>query len=267
MRNRHMFSYIGLVGLVLGWSLGMPGSLVAGGGLYPDLQTVVPKHLSIQNVQQREILRFTNGIANRGEGDWRMRPDFKPDETVAIQEILDAGRNIVKEAVVSTFEFHPRHNHWHIANVALFEVRGAKDDGTKGDWGGVVVNDLGQAQSIKTGVCLIDHYQLDANSPTGQRVYWECETSYQGISPGWADQYHQSLEGQQIDLTGAPERTYYLVSTANPYGTFLELDPRNNTAWVSFRLTRDSKGNPKITEIAHSPCDTPAMCGEQATNR
>jgi hypothetical protein len=81
------------------------------------------------------------------------------------------------------------------------------------------------------------------------------------------DQYHQSTEGQQIDITGAPVGMYYLVSTANPEGNFLETDTTNNTAWTSFQLTRDSKGNPKIAEIAHSPCDSPGMCGEQSTNR
>jgi len=243
--------------------------------LYPDLQTVVPKHLSIQNVQRGEILRFTNGIANRGDGRWQVRPDDHPEMdppvTIAIQQILDAAGNTVKEVVVSTFEFHPAHKHWHIANVALFEVRGARDDGRGGRWGGVVVNGDGQVQSIKTTSCLIDVYKLDDNAPNAPtsegRTYWDCDGELQGISVGWVDQYHHALEGQQINLTRVPEGVYYLVSTANPDGNFLEQDPKNNTAWVSFRLSRDSMGNPKITEIAHSPCDTPGMCGEQATNR
>ena len=102
----------------------------------------------------------------------------------------------VCEKQVGTFEFHPEHNHWHIGDVALFEVRKAKDNGTGGAWGKPFVNDRGQAQSIKTTFCLIDWYKLDDNSPTTERVYWECATSYQGISPGWVDQYHQELEGQ-----------------------------------------------------------------------
>jgi len=266
-RSRHIFLYIWLLGLVVGWSLVAPAPLIAQKGLYPDLQTVVPKHLSIQNMQQREILRVTNGIANRGAGPWQLRPEFKPDVTIARQEILDAAGNTVKEVVVSTFAFHPEHNHWHIESVALLEVRKARDDGTGGRWGGVVVNDLGQVQSIKTTFCLIDWYKLDDNAPTGDRTYWDCARDLQGISVGWVDQYHHSLEGQQIDITGALPGIYYLVSTVNPDGNFLEQDPKNNTAWVSFRLSRDSNGNPKITEIAHSPCDTPGMCGEQATNR
>ena len=98
-------------------------------------------------------------------------------------------------------------------------------------------------------------------------MYWDCFASYQGIQPGWVDQYHQSTDGQQIDITGLRVGVYYLKSIANPNGVFMETDTTNNSAWVSFRLTRDSQGNAQITEIAHSPCSSPGMCGEQATNR
>ena len=41
----------------------------------------------IMNQQQRDILRFSNGIANTGDGPWALRPDFQPTVTNAIQEI------------------------------------------------------------------------------------------------------------------------------------------------------------------------------------
>jgi hypothetical protein len=88
-----------------------------------------------------------------------------------------------------------------------------------------------------------------------------------GISPGWVDQYHQSLEDQKLDITGAEPGRYYLVSTANYAGTYLEADYTNNTAWQGFDLTRDSKGNPKIALAGHSPCETPGLCGVGAPNR
>lgn len=230
-------------------------------GLLPDMRTVVPRHLGVQNAHQREILRFSNGIANTGAGEWRMRPEFPLDNNThatqdAIQEIRDAAGNIVEEKTVSQFEFHEQHNHWHIAAVALFEVRSGSPTGRV--FGG---------NSIKTTFCLIDWYQLDTNSPTTDRVFFECAGAYQGISQGWVDQYHQATEGQQLDITGAPVGEYYLVSTANPDGIFIEADLTNNTAWTKFRLTRDSKGNPKVTELDHSPCDSPGLCGEQSTNR
>lgn len=45
-------------------------------GLLPDLRTVVPQHLQLVNDHQREVLRFSNAIANTGDGPWRMRPKF-----------------------------------------------------------------------------------------------------------------------------------------------------------------------------------------------
>jgi hypothetical protein len=106
------------------------------------------------------------------------------------------------------------------------------------------------------------------DSPTSQRTFWECQTSFQGIAVGWVDQYHQSLPGQTLDLTDVPNADdYYLVSTANYAGIFLEQDYTNNTAWVKFRLYRDSSGNRKVEVTDHSQCDSPGLCGVGAPNR
>ena len=239
------------------------------GGLLADLQTVVPKHLGLQNKQQRDVLRFTNGVANLGAGDFRMAPITDPDSgeiVSAQQEILDDSGAVVCADEVGEFVFHPEHNHWHISDVALYEVRVALDDGRGGDYGEVVANINDFANSIKTTFCLIDWYELDSNSNGKERVYFDCEAGLQGIQSGWVDQYHQALPDQNIDLTGVPEGDYYLLSTANPDGDYLESDYTNNSAWVSFRLQRGS-GNAKIIEIDHSPCSGPAMCGEQSLNR
>jgi Lysyl oxidase len=146
--------------------------------------------------------------------------------------------------------------------VALFEIRLANDDGKGGNYGDVFSN-----QSIKTTFCLIDVIKLDGNSNTGDRTYWDCFLdAHQGISAGWGDQYHQATEGQELEITGAKPGVYYLVSTANAEGTFLETTTANNTAWTSFRVTRDSKGNAKVSEVASSAC-TGALCGVQIPYR
>jgi hypothetical protein len=235
-----------------------------GAALYPDLQTAVPHHFTVQNQQQRETVRFSNLIGNAGAGDLRIRPehDLSTNTTTGFQELLDAAGNVVSSTPVSEFVFHPAHNHWHITGVALFEIRLAGDNGTGGRFGAVFAN-----QSIKTTFCLIDWIQLEGNSPTGDRTYFECfPDSAQGISAGWGDQYHHSLEGQELEITGAKPGIYYLVSTANPEGTFIETTTTNNTAWTSFRLSRDSNGNAKIAEISHSPCSG-WQCGENLQNR
>ena len=249
-------------------------------GLLPDLRTVVPTHLNLVNEHQTDILRFSNGIANTGAGPWALRPKPSIEEarannlsTVsAVQEIRDSGAyykcgeqpkqvtdcyNVVSESVAGTFDFHPEHNHWHINHVALFEVR-------QGSPTGPVVG----GNSIKTTFCLIDWYKLEDNSPAAERVFFDCYSSFQGISAGWVDQYHQATSGQQVDLTTVPDgNDYYLVSTANYAGIFNEVDKTNNTAWVKFSLTSDSKGNRKVTVTDHSPCVTPGLCGDHSTNR
>ncbi|MDQ3823656.1 MAG: lysyl oxidase family protein [Actinomycetota bacterium] len=240
------------------------------------MRTVVPAHLQLVNEHQQETLRFSNGIANTGPGPWALRPDPPISDAVAtvtaIQEIRDSGAyykcgeqpkqvtdcyNVVSEFPTGTFEFHPAHNHWHIGDVALFEVR-------KGSPTGPIVG----GNSIKTTFCLIDWYKLDDNAPSAERVFFDCYTSFQGISSGWVDQYHQSTSGQQLDMTGVPEADdYYLVSTSNYAQVFTESNYTNNTAWVKFRLYKDSKGNRKVEVTDHSPCDSPGMCGERSTNR
>jgi hypothetical protein len=278
MKTRLALSTIvaGGVALVVGGALAFAGKPAPSPALYPDLRTVVPAHLNLVNQQQEEILRFSNGIANTGAGPWALRPDPPPAEaeTVvsAVQEFRDSGAyykcgeqpkqvtdcyNVVGEKVAGTFEFHPAHNHWHIGDVALFEIR-------KGSPTGPVVG----GQSIKTTFCLIDWYKLDDNAPASERTFFDCYTSFQGISSGWVDQYHQSTEGQQLRLTGIPNANdYYLVSTANYAGIFTETDYTNNTAWVKFTLSSDSKGNRKVTVTDHSPCTSPGLCGERSTNR
>jgi hypothetical protein len=264
--------------IALGWAaVGQGGKTPAPpAGLLPDLQTVVPRHLQLVNQQQREFLRFANGIANTGAGTWALRPDPPVAEatttTTAVQEFRDKNTfykcgeqpkqvtecyNVVSERPAGTFEFHPQHNHWHLGNVALFEVR-------KGSPTGPVVGGI----SVKTTFCLIDWYKLEGNSPTGDRIFFDCETSYQGITPGWVDQYHQSLDGQELDITGVPNATdYYLVSTANYAQTYVESNYTNNTAWVKFTLSGASGGNRKVTVTANSPCATPGLCGINAPNR
>ena len=225
---------------------------------YPDMRTVVPLHLGIQNKQQREILRFSNGIANTGGGPWAMRPVNAGGTTTAIQEIRDPAGNVLEESIRGFFEFHPAHNHWHMGDIALFEIRK----------GNPVTGPVVGSNSIKVTFCLIDWYALSGNSATSERSFWDCANSYQGISAGWVDQYHQSVEGQQLDVTGVPDANdYYLVSTSNYSRTYVESDYTNNTAWVRLALGHDSKGNRKATVLATSPCDSPGMCGVGAPNR
>jgi hypothetical protein len=290
-RRRGLFGVIvvtaGAAVLVGSLVVGVGASLAAGNtggagadGLLPDMQPIVPHHLQIQNTGGREYLRLANGIANVGAGPWHLHPEHnivgETGTTTAIQDIWnkvggpsDPTASIVCSVATTQFEFHAAHNHWHIGSVAQFAVQKALDTGLGGSIGAPVVNDRGIAQSFKTTFCLIDWVRIDDNSNTPNRVYWACDRTapYQGVSAGWIDQYHHSLEGQEVDLTGAPIGIYYLTVDVNDEDLFVESNPDNNLSWVSFRLSRDSKGNPKISLISHSACGSPNLCGEDLPNR
>jgi hypothetical protein len=246
--------------LFLAAPLSLPAQGAPPRGLLPDIQTIVPKQVQIVNAQQRELLRFSNGIVNTGTGHLRFRPELIDSgagvEQHAIQEILDAKGNIVAEYDVSRYEFHVAHDHWHIDAVAQFEIKSGSPTGP-------VVG----GRSIKVTFCLIDWYKLDDNPAHTEVTYFHCGAAHQGISPGWVDQYHQATEGQQLDITDMPAGDYYLVSTSNPARKFKETNLENNTAWVKFRLTRPNGGNPKLSILGHSPCGSPGLCGEQKDNR
>ena len=100
----------------------LAGKPAPAAGLLPDLRTVVPQHLQLVNAQQREKLRFSNGIANTGPGPWALRPDppiGTAPITNAIQEIRSSNAQflcgtrpkpsdpcytVLQEQIVSTFE-------------------------------------------------------------------------------------------------------------------------------------------------------------------
>lgn len=244
-----------LIAIVFSVVLVAPVWAVSFFSFYPDLRAVVPKQVQLVNQQQRDWLRFSNGLANTGGGPWAIRPGFQPTTTDAIQEIRDANGVVVEERLVGTYVYHPTHNHWHIGDVVAFEVRVGSPTGP------LIAN------SAKIGACLIDWYKLEGNAPGNERTFFDCETSYQGVSAGWVDQYHQSLDGQEIDITNVPDGTYYLIHHVNPNGVFLEQNTGNNIAWVRFVLSQESNGNRKISVLENSPCDAPGLCGEFQSNR
>lgn len=238
------------------------------GARLPDIRTVVPQQLNLVNAHQKEILRFSNLIANTGEGPWRMRPEFPLSDPSlpqkGIQQVLnsrDSSGRVLFECEASTFEYHPTHRHWHTGEVAKFEIR-------MGSPTGPVYKD----NEIKTTFCLIDWVSLTGSSTSGKntaRTYFDCAGAFHGISVGWTDQYHHATDGQELDITDARPGLYYLVSISNPENRFVESDYTNNVAYQGFQLTRDSRGNPKIklTNDRSFCSDIPGLCGEQTANR
>ena len=254
----------------------IPDCTVPEGTLLPDLMTIVPKHIKLHNKQQQEILRFTNGIANIGNGLWWVEPlfpteglaedqtqkavqVFASDATVVDEVPLAVGPNVTGKCLKGEFEFHPTHNHWHMTDVARYKICDqASFDAAYAAGTPDACNHYGRA-ATKVTFCLIDWYKLADNSTNSDptRNFFDCETSFQGVSPGWVDQYHHSLDDQDLIITDIPVGDYVLVTTANHNGVYEETDPSNNTSWTNLSVSRESNGNPKIT-VTGNACDDTA---------
>jgi hypothetical protein len=247
------------------------------GAKLPDLLTVVPGQIGIHNQQQEEWLRFTNNIANLGAGPLWMEPgtgiDPETSETLAAYQVFSNGIHVPREAgppasdldaflgrcEIGEFEFHPEHNHWHIAEVADYRICSAADFEAADSPGECAP--FGDPAD-KVTFCLIDWTKIADNSATSDDTlsFWDCATGFQGISPGWGDQYHHSLPGQGLEVTDFPDGIYYLVSTANHDHVFFEDDVANNSSWVKFELSHEGQGkggkagNRKVTILADA-CD------------
>ena len=115
------------------------------------------------------------------------------------------------------------------------------------------------ATGKKVTFCLVDNDRSTLVKKGSSRNYFDCNAQLQGISVGWSDNYHQSTEGQELDITGAPGGIYYLIHHADPDNHWLEKNEYNNFAWVKFQLRRQG-ANPKITILDRSAC-TAATCG------
>ena len=234
-------------------------------GILPDIVEEVPHHLNIQNTKHREWLRFSTTHINIGAGNLQIRGggQVAPCEiegvsyaecTVATQEILDADGDIVATHPAGEAVFHPEHNHWHQEAVAEFAIRASLD------------LDDEEPLSIGTKVtfCLVDVKftggigSLKKQEP---RTYWECNGDLQGIASGWADSYHQSTAGQELEVTGLPHGVYYLTHMADPENHWVESDETNNFTWVRFRLDRGSGANPSVTVLETSECNPLIICG------
>lgn len=220
--------------------------------LLPDLVEELPQHLAIENDHQREWLRFSSTHWNAGLGKLQIRGggQIAPcvldgvayDQcTYATQELLDATGGVVQTQPAGTAFFHPQHNHWHQAAVADFQIRRGAIDGP-------IV-----AAGNKTTYCFID---LDKSAMIGSnntRTYFECNGDFQGLTPGWGDEYHHSTPLQELEVTGLAAGVYYLTHEVDPLDHWLESDETNNFTWVKFRLGRKG-ANPEVTVLGSAPC-------------
>jgi hypothetical protein len=177
--------------------------------------------------------------------------------------------------------YHAAHNHWHSTSIYQYAIHAAVlcEDGS-----GLCPGEEELARSNKVTFCLIDYVSLIGNNGNNgngnggenngndninlQKVYWDCESqdSILGISVGFLDQYHHSLDGMDVEISNLPGiaelgpgqyKDYFIVSQANPDCHFIESDYTNNVGYVGIRIGMKGKGgNLNVEYIPGTESDT-----------
>lgn len=173
---------------------------------------------------QRKLVRFTFTTPNFGRGDLIVGPpELRPD----------------------LFEYHACHGHYHFREYADYRLwtpaqftawhalRQASPNLTPAQ----VLSEhpeLAPVEGAKRGFCVIDLRSYTDRLHESAPKYNTCE--FQGISVGWADEYHYTLSGQWLDVTGLASGAYVLEAEVNAERAFQESDYSNNRAWTSVNV-------------------------------
>jgi hypothetical protein len=199
--------------------------------LLPDLSVKAPTQLYIAGNESNKQLRFDTTFVNSGPGALEIIGHADPESglTHATQYIYAQAapgeyRNI------GSFELHPTHNHWHVANHVRYQLWSVNDQGLKNE----LVVDTG-----KYSFCLWDEAENDLSieNASQNRVYgFNCDRNTQGISVGWSDTYRPSLDGQELNITNIPDGNYFLIFEVNPDQKILEVDYENNRGELELEI-------------------------------
>jgi hypothetical protein len=194
----------------------------AGPPRYPDIIEQI-SHLQIQNEHQREMLRFSTTHINIGNGPLQVRGG-RSDRTVRDRRRRSCSMHYLHAGDSGCgwqYRAHAPGRRRVLPSSAqplASELRCA----VRVRIG--AVNGPALAAGTKTTFCLVDNDQTLLVKKGSSRGYFDCNAELQGISVGWSDDYHQSTEGQELDITGAPAGIYYLIHYADPDNHWLETD-------------------------------------------
>ncbi|HLE97388.1 MAG TPA: hypothetical protein VI997_08465 [Candidatus Thermoplasmatota archaeon] len=200
----------------------------------------------------KRCLRFTNRVGNAGEGPFEVHLSA-PEGAKAVAgmgrhvQVVHATDGTTRVVDVGPATFHPTHTHFHYEGLNAFAVyEHDLETGTRG----ALVN-----TGHKGGVCLVNSGLIALGMPhttmpdssatcfypafTPLQLLWDDGISDWSmvLSPNWYDRYGWGLDDMYVDMAGAPDGVYELVSSANVDGSAVESDATNNEASVVFRLT------------------------------
>jgi hypothetical protein len=217
----------------------------------------------------KTCLRFDQIFANVGEGPLELRfmvpTETRPSAVTAVQRRYSSDPAVAPEdEPVGAVVYHPVHDHYHFASFGISrlwavdasknKVRVVRERAQKRMFENAVVR-----SGRKVSFCLAD-IEIDSWAQKGDaaRKYNapDClfptssdgttDTYVQGISNGWADVYDWYLPDQYMEVTGVPDGTYLLETTADPDNLLRETDETNNCGGVFLRLTGVATSTPSV---------------------
>ena len=238
------------------------GSAQQNAELLPDLDQGHPRSLVVRDSgppgRTRYRLGFTSTVNNSGRGPLEIRSERGPGATMrADQAISLAGGGARVRPGVGSLRYVRLggHEHWHLLGTQRFRLLTAQGRPLR-------------ARVAKQGLCLGDREPADRGEPQarGEPVYTSAcgrnrprlRVLKQGISPGYADPYPPSVEGQELDITGLPAGRYQLVHRADPLDRLRESDESNNAASVALVVRRSGRGRPRVRVVR--VCAESARC-------
>lgn len=193
--------------------------------LLPDLGILEPQELYITSGPETKKIRFSTTVLNLGKGvlEFIGKSDPQRKVTKATQVIQRKdGAKFYQE--IGKFVFHPDHDHWHIGDFSEFQLWSIKEGGEF---------DQILASTDKMSFCLWDEYPLDGEKQEEDRLYQStCESETQGMSPGWADTYSATLEGQELDISSIQDGRYAIQAIVNPDKKITEANYTNNNVII-----------------------------------
>lgn len=194
-------------------------------------------------------LRFSLGPANAGEGPFQLR--FAPDGANTLtgrvfQRIFDSNGRFF-ERPAGTYEYHKTHMHYHHTAFGSLELLRVTDSKR----GTMVKAGSGPKQGFCTADVIIfdwEHFVQGRQNSTessclNDRTFlgmYETSGTLMGMTPGWADLYDWSQDGNYVDFGLNPDGRYVVRSTTDALGYVLESNEKDNTSYAYIEVRGDS---------------------------
>jgi hypothetical protein len=242
--------WMGRVGLCLLLAVGLPSAgrialttpATAAAIAYPDLQMQVPaSEIAIGDpTPTTRELRYSHITWNAGAGPLEIRPNYDPSTGIAhpSQALFSASGSgwtfvtTVPIAHTMTYDAAIAKYAFPLAGFGLFSV------GEGGSVGSLI------RPSPKSEYCMTEDTYLGGVPNTPAQPNYpgsNCgtPTATLGIDVGWGDKYDLTDPGQNIDITGLADGTYWLRAQADPFHYLAQSNTANDITDTEIAIAGD----------------------------